>query len=146
MSVLAKLLSSYSENHQNPINELIHIFAIPLIMFSIVGLVSALNFFLEIVLVVIVFFYYLKLSKIAAILMLGWLVAYLVLVHLLEPYILAISVTLFTIGWLMQFIGHSIEGKRPSFFEDLRHFLIGPLFVLHKIFLKFGIRVFVDAV
>ena len=142
MSVLTRLLESYEKNHQNPINEAIHIIAIPLIMFSILGMTAAFDIFLEYILVGIVFFYYLKLSKIAALLMLVWLLIYLGLVVLLKPYIIEISILLFAFGWILQFLGHFIEGKRPSFFEDLRYFLIGPLFVVQKVISKFGIKVF----
>ena len=144
MSVLTRLLESYEKSHQNPINEAIHIIAIPLIMFSILGMTAAFDIFLEYLLVGIVFFYYLKLSKIAAVLMLVWLLIYLGLVALLKPYIIEISILLFAFGWILQFFGHFIEGKRPSFFEDLRYFLIGPLFVAQKLISKFGIKVFTE--
>ena len=146
MSVLTRLLESYEKNHQNPINEAIHMIAIPLIMFSILGVTAAFDIFLEYILVGIVFFYYLKLSKTAALLMLVWLLIYLGLVVLLKPYIIEISVLLFAFGWILQFLGHFIEGKRPSFFEDLRYFLIGPLFVVQKVISKFGINIFTDNV
>jgi uncharacterized membrane protein YGL010W len=42
----------------------------------------------------------------------------------------ALSVSVFVIAWIGQFVGHKIEGKKPSFFDDLRFLLIGPLFVL----------------
>ena len=144
MSVVTRLLESYEKNHQNPINEAIHIIAIPLIMFSILGMTAAFDIFLEYILVGIVIFYYLKLSKIAALLMLVWLLIYLGLVALLKPYIIEISILLFAFGWILQFLGHFIEGKRPSFFEDLRYFLIGPLFVVQKVISKFGIKVFTE--
>ena len=144
MSVLTRLLESYEKNHQNPINEAIHIIAIPLIMFSILGMTAAFDIFLEYILVGIVIFYYLKLSKIAALLMLVWLLINLGLVVLLKPYIIEISILLFAFGWILQFLGHFIEGKRPSFFEDLRYFLIGPLFVAQKVISKFGIKVFTE--
>jgi len=144
VSVLTRLLESYEKNHQNPINEAIHIIAIPLIMFSILGMTAAFDIFLEYILVGIVIFYYLKLSKIAALLMLVWLLIYLGLVVLLKPYIIEISILLFAFGWILQFFGHFIEGKRPSFFEDLRYFLIGPLFVAQKLISKFGIKVFTE--
>tara|TARA_Y100000022_G_scaffold88112_1_gene75939 strand:+ start:8 stop:448 length:441 start_codon:yes stop_codon:yes gene_type:complete len=144
VSVLTRLLESYEKNHQNPINEAIHIIAIPLIMFSILGMTAAFDIFLEYILVGIVIFYYLKLSKIAALLMLVWLLIYLGLVALLKPHIIEISISLFIFGWVLQFLGHFIEGKRPSFFEDLRYFLIGPLFVAQKLISKFGINIFTE--
>ena len=38
-------------------------------------------------------------------------------------------ITLFVIAWVGQFYGHKIEGKKPSFFDDLQFLLIGPLWV-----------------
>ncbi|CAG22871.1 hypothetical protein PBPRB0999 [Photobacterium profundum SS9] len=43
--------------------------------------------------------------------------------------ILNLSVSLFLILWVLQFIGHKIEGKKPSFFEDLQFLLIGPAWI-----------------
>jgi uncharacterized membrane protein YGL010W len=45
-----------------------------------------------------------------------------------------ISIGLFVIAWIGQFYGHKIEGKKPSFLEDLQFLLIGPAWVFEKIF------------
>jgi uncharacterized membrane protein YGL010W len=50
------------------------------------------------------------------------------------------SLAVFTVGWIGQFIGHYVEGRRPSFFRDLRFLLIGPLWVLAKFYALLGIR------
>ncbi|MDW3081997.1 Mpo1-like protein, partial [Vibrio sp. 1403] len=42
------------------------------------------------------------------------------------------SMLLFGALWILQFIGHKIEGKKPSFFEDLQFLLIGPIWVFRK--------------
>ena len=44
--------------------------------------------------------------------------------------ILPLSLVLFVLAWIGQFIGHQIEGRKPSFLDDVRFLLIGPLFVL----------------
>jgi uncharacterized membrane protein YGL010W len=43
-------------------------------------------------------------------------------------------------AWIAQFVGHKLEGKKPSFFEDLQYLWVGPIFVLSKLFLKLGVR------
>jgi uncharacterized membrane protein YGL010W len=43
---------------------------------------------------------------------------------------LTCGISTFVIGWMIQFIGHYWEGKKPAFFDDIRGLLIGPLFVL----------------
>jgi len=40
------------------------------------------------------------------------------------------SVAVFAIGWVLQFIGHYFEGKKPAFVDDLMGLLIGPLFIV----------------
>jgi uncharacterized membrane protein YGL010W len=62
-----------------------------------------------------------------------------VLASLQPPVILPVSLTVFVVAWIGQFIGHKIEGKKPSFFEDLRFLLIGPLFVLGFVYRRFKV-------
>ena len=44
-----------------------------------------------------------------------------------------VSLSLFTIGWILQFAGHAIEGKAPEFFKDWRFLFIGARWWLYKI-------------
>ncbi len=44
------------------------------------------------------------------------------------------SLLLFIIAWIGQFYGHQLEGKKPSFLKDLQFLLIGPAWVIQKIF------------
>tara|TARA_Y100001970_G_scaffold283198_1_gene397761 strand:+ start:4890 stop:5141 length:252 start_codon:yes stop_codon:yes gene_type:complete len=48
---------------------------------------------------------------------------------------------IFIIAWIMQFLGHKIEGKKPAFFKDLKFLLIGPAWMLSAIYLKLKIRI-----
>jgi uncharacterized membrane protein YGL010W len=50
------------------------------------------------------------------------------------------ALIIFVIAWIGQFIGHKIEGKKPSFLEDVQYLLIGPAWLLHFIFKKMGIK------
>ena len=50
------------------------------------------------------------------------------------------SAIIFVGAWIAQFVGHKIEGKKPSFFEDLQYLLVGPVFVLAKLYARLGIR------
>ncbi len=49
------------------------------------------------------------------------------------------SVLIFAAAWVGQFIGHKIEGKKPSFLKDVQFLLIGPAWLLHFIYKKLGI-------
>jgi uncharacterized membrane protein YGL010W len=49
------------------------------------------------------------------------------------------ALIIFVVAWIGQFIGHKIEGKKPSFLQDVQYLLIGPAWLLHFIFKKVGI-------
>ena len=55
------------------------------------------------------------------------------------PAVLPLSIAIFVLAWIGQFIGHKIEGKKPSFFDDLRFLLIGPLFVLSFLYRRLNV-------
>ena len=58
-----------------------------------------------------------------------------------DPGTLAIyALIIFVVAWIGQFIGHKIEGKKPSFLQDVQYLLIGPAWLLHFIFKKIGIE------
>ena len=59
----------------------------------------------------------------------------------LSGYLFEVSLLLFIVAWAGQFWGHHIEGKKPSFFEDLRFLLIGPLWVLSHFYQALGLSV-----
>ncbi|KUM51862.1 Mpo1 family 2-hydroxy fatty acid dioxygenase [Rheinheimera sp. EpRS3] len=50
------------------------------------------------------------------------------------------SIALFVVGWVLQFIGHYYEGKKPAFVDDLVGLLIGPLFIMAELGFKLGLR------
>jgi uncharacterized membrane protein YGL010W len=50
------------------------------------------------------------------------------------------SLTIFVAAGILQVVGHAIEGKRPSIFDDLRYVLIGPLWVFRSVYREAGIR------
>lgn len=134
------LLAKYSESHLNPANEVIHFICIPAIVFSLLGLIWAAHPLAAIGVTVASLFYYFMLSMPFALGMLLISAAMLWLLSLLpQGLIWQLSLGVFVIAWIGQFIGHKIEGKKPSFFEDLRFLLIGPLFVLGFLYRRLGI-------
>lgn len=135
-----QLLARYEESHRHPVNERIHFVAIPLIMVSLLGLLSAAHPWLAWAVVAASMVYYLRLSGVFTAAMGLLSVAMLALVHAMGEHVLSISLALFVGAWIAQFIGHSIEGRKPSFFEDLQYLLVGPMFVVSKLFLKLRIR------
>ena len=125
------LLAKYAESHQNPTNELIHFVCIPAIVFSLLGILWAIHPVVALAVVLGSMAYYLKLSRPFAMGMGAMSLLMLALLALLPGMtVLPVSIAVFVVAWIGQFIGHKIEGKKPSFFDDLRFLLIGPLFVL----------------
>ncbi|MYM74816.1 DUF962 domain-containing protein [Duganella sp. FT134W] len=125
------LLAKYSESHLNHTNELIHFVCVPLIVFTLLGLLWSLHPLVALAVTAAAMGYYFRLSKpfaLGMLLMAALMLA--ILAALPQPTILPLSVAIFVLAWIGQFIGHKIEGKKPSFFDDLRFLLIGPLFVL----------------
>jgi uncharacterized membrane protein YGL010W len=43
------------------------------------------------------------------------------------------ALALFVVGWILQFIGHAIEGNQPAFFRNPIYLLIGPLWLLRRL-------------
>ena len=48
---------------------------------------------------------------------------------------------LFAVAWVGQFVGHQIEGKKPSFLKDLQFLLVGPAWLLHFVYRKVGLPI-----
>ena len=55
-------------------------------------------------------------------------------------YVFIPCVAIFILAWVGQFVGHHLEGKKPSFFKDLQFLLIGPIWLLGFVFRLFGVR------
>ena len=147
-------LGEYNESHQNRINKTLHWICVPLIVLSLLGLLWSVSLPSEftglpfrinwaIVVIALALIYY---SLISLSLTVGMLIvtsAMLFLLDLLsglQVSLWLISVIVFVLAWVGQFIGHNIEGKRPSFFKDIQFLLIGPLWILSFIYRKLDIR------
>ncbi len=136
------LLHHYGLSHVHPTNEAIHMVAIPAIMLSLTGLMFALHPVLALVFFAASMVYYARLSWRFTGCMLLLSSVMLAVVDALDTrgVLVPVSVLVFVVAWIFQFIGHRIEGKKPSFFEDVQYLWVGPLFVLSKGFLRFGVR------
>lgn len=134
------LLAKYGESHLNHTNEVIHFICIPAIVFSFLGMIWALHPLAAVAVTVVSLVYYFRLSvpfAIGMLLMSGIMLW--ILSVLPQAQVLKVSLGVFVVAWIGQFIGHKIEGKKPSFFDDLRFLLIGPLFVLSFLYRRFRI-------
>lgn len=53
---------------------------------------------------------------------------------------LALGAGGFVVGWIIQFVGHYFEGRKPAFVDDIVGLLIGPLFVVAELLFMLGLR------
>ncbi|MDB5763357.1 MAG: hypothetical protein JWQ21_2352 [Herminiimonas sp.] len=137
---IESLIARYAESHLDPANEIIHFICIPAIMLSLLGLIWEIHPLAAVVLTLASLIYYFTLSipfGVGMTVVSGAMLA--VLYALPQAMVLPLSIAIFVIAWVGQFIGHKIEGKKPSFFEDLRFLLIGPLFVLGFLYRRLNI-------
>ena len=153
MRTVRDWLGEYGESHENPANKLLHWICVPLIVLTVFGflwsvptpvVLSGLSPWLNWASITAagVLLYYLALSPALAV---GVLIAFVILLLLTErlatlPWPLWLtSATIFVVAWIGQFVGHAIEGKRPSFFKDLQFLLIGPLWLLAATYRRLGL-------
>ena len=150
-SALVQALAKYAGYHRDKRNILTHFFGVPLIVFGVQVLlaragISIGGVFVSAMWVVtaLACLYYLRLELAMGAVMTIWLLlmgwAALAL-SLTAPYAWLIwGLGLFVVGWVIQFIGHYYEGKKPAFVDDLIGLAIGPLFVAAELLFLCGMR------
>lgn len=154
MRAIDSLLDQYGESHQNATNKLIHWVCVPAIMFSLMGLLYAIpfptgrglisNWASVAFLLALVYYLRLSLPMFFGFLIIGGLLVFgndaiYRAVDRNAGQLALISVSIFVVAWIGQFIGHKIEGKKPSFLKDVQFLLVGPAWLLHFIYRKVGI-------
>ena len=145
-------LDAYGDSHRHPVNKTIHRIAVPIIVLDVLG-------FLHLVptaavagwlpraswlLVAAAIAFYVRLSPTLA---LGMLLLALPSMAALDAGLSALGgwalpalVAVFGVTWAAQFVGHALEGKKPSFFEDVQYLLIGPLWLLADAYRRLGLK------
>jgi uncharacterized membrane protein YGL010W len=138
MKTLADWLDEYGESHRHPVNKTVHWICVPLITFSVLGMLWALHPGAALVLVGAATVFYLRLSVAHAIGMLAVSTLMLGVIRLL-PHPFATALAVFVAAWVGQFWGHHVEGRKPSFFKDIQFLLIGPVWLLDSVYRRLGI-------
>jgi len=158
MRTLEQFLRDYGESHQNNVNQWVHIVCVPAILISSLGLLWLVPIgswlglsggvaewvngaTLAAALSAIV---YARLSLGVLVLMAGWFAvsAWIIQGILAAGWsLLWTSIVVFAVAWVFQIYGHKVEGKKPSFVDDLVFLLIGPIFVSIEFAAKLGLPV-----
>lgn len=143
MKTLEAWFSDYERDHQNVWNKRIHYVCVPLILYSVLGILDAvsrpellnLSISLATITVCLAGAFYIFLHAGLGLFMVACsLVMILSFRFFTSDYeLLMLSGLVFGLSWVGQFYGHILEGRKPSFFTDLLFFLIGPLWVAYSL-------------
>lgn len=132
------LVGQYAESHRHPTNVAVHWVCVPIIVWCTLALVFVAHPWLCYAAAALSLAYYARLSWPMAAVMAVFTAAS-IASFFVAPHLGWVALTAFVVTWVAQFIGHEIEGKKPSFLQDLQFLLVGPLFLLVKAFRKAGI-------
>lgn len=147
-------LNEYGESHRHPTNKLIHWICVPLIVLSLIGLLwaipvpeifartsPALTWGMLFIMAAIIYYFALSIPLGFGMAVFSALVILGVQGLAMLPWPLwASSLAIFIAAWIGQFVGHKIEGRKPSFFKDIQFLLIGPLWLLAALYRRIGLR------
>ena len=140
MRKIDDLFARYGESHRNPANKAIHWICVPLITWSVVAALWAWSPVAAYIGIALALAFYVWLSPSIALGMLAVLALMVYPLAWLGANVLAVTAVVFVLAWIGQFVGHMIEGRKPSFFEDLKFLLIGPAWLLGFVYRRAGIR------
>ena len=156
-----RIIEDFTRSHQNPINRAIQWICIPLLAFGILGLVWSIPFpHLDFLgryngfvnwasfLIAVSIYYYLKLSPLLSYGVLFLVFAFSAGIVSLEklhnnqnwPTMGTVCLGILIVGLVLQFIGYKNEDKTPSLSDNIKSLIDGPLWLMHNIFKKLGIR------
>ena len=153
MRTFDQWMSEYEVSHRNPVNKKIHMVCVPVILFTVIGFLWCIPrpaFFGEnpfinwatITCATWLIFYLTLNFKMFLGMLVQMLVMFVITQKIYETGILLpLSAIVFVIAWIGQFYGHKIEGKKPSFINDIFFLLIGPLWVTRYLYNRIGITV-----
>jgi len=156
MKTMQQWLDEYGESHKNATNKLIHFICVPIIFFTVVGLLhgiklpfhlpflGGIQLSVSMVVLVLVFLYYVVLSVPISVGMFFYSIVCVALSEYIERLnfmpLWLFCLIVFVLAWIGQFYGHEVEGKKPSFLKDLQFLMIGPAWIMSFILRKVGIK------
>ena len=152
MRTVDALLDQYSDDHRNHTNQVIHLLCVPAIVWSVTALLWTIpvppgwfrpGAFAGFAMVAALAWYWrmsprLWIGITIAFIGFAW-IDYAIAARFGMRGLLWTAIAIFVVAWLGQFYGHKVEGKRPSFFTDLKFLLVGPLWTLRKLYQRLGL-------
>ena len=139
MRKVDELFARYGESHRHPVNEAIHWICVPLITWSVLAALWAASPVAAYIAIGLAVAFYAWLSVQIAVGMLALFALMLYPLLLLGSNALIVAVGVFVLAWIGQFVGHAIEGRKPSFLDDVKFLLVGPAWLLGFAYRRLGI-------
>jgi uncharacterized membrane protein YGL010W len=152
MLTLKQQMQSYGAYHRDPRNKLTHFFGVPLVTFALFLFLSWFRFVHPEVLPITVatlfyvgvIIYYLRLDWAVALIQLPFTLTLLLLADWVARQSMALSFSLFlaafVLGWIIQLVGHAIEGRRPALADNILQVFNAPLFLTVEALALAGFR------
>jgi uncharacterized membrane protein YGL010W len=145
-------LDSYADDHRHPLNQRLHEICVPLILWSAIALLWTVPVpallgrpgFWSVAAQVLAFAWYWKHSRRLG----GAMFVLFVVLDLLTAWLFGTwgasmlrwsALAVFAMAWVGQFVGHAVEGRRPSFLTDLSYLLVGPAWLMDKLLRRLGL-------
>ena len=151
MKSLVDHLSQYAAYHRDPRNIASPFVGIPLIVIAVAVLLSRPTWAIgslwispALIVALLSAWFYLRLELALGVLMSALMGLSVWAGHTLAAHStlvwLSSGIGLFVVGWVIQFVGHYYEGKKPAFVDDISGLIVGPLFVVAEVAFLLGLR------
>ena len=149
MRTVSEFLNEYGKTHRHPSNQRIHFLCVPIILMSTLAFGWPLSLAMlgqeavwapyvnvtTVASMLLLLAFYARLGRRVVMAMTVYLAISIAVIMAVETSSLPLiwtAVIAWVAAWALQFVGHNIEGAKPSFADDLVFLLIGPLFVLEE--------------
>lgn len=148
-----RYFAHYGADHQHPTNVVIHWICVPLIVWSVIAALWTIpvppaigrpGLWAGVAMLAAVLWYY-RHSRVLGLAMALAMIALGIATELLFRQLggrglLYLAIAVFVVAWIGQFVGHILEGKRPSFFTDIFYLLVGPAWLMGKTLRRLRLR------
>ncbi len=152
MKSVSQVLGEYAAYHRHPLNRMTHYFGIPLIIFSILLILTIPEFSIAgisitpaDILITVIITWYLRLDWLLGLLAMVFLIPMLLLAGLTSASLDSTVVNglfafTFILGWTLQLLGHRIERRRPALVDNFMQIFSAPIFLISELVFTFGLQ------
>ena len=147
MRTYQEWMTEYAQSHTHPLNQKIHQICVPIIFFNVLAVCwfvpipfidnAYINLTTAGACLALAFYWSINLRVFLCMLIILLVILGVNMFYQESQTYLYVNIFLFVLAWIGQFYGHRVEGVKPAFIEDLLFLLIGPIWVLRKLGIRF---------